>query len=147
MIRQAVFSVASILVVVAALNGCSSPDDRIRQSAAQAAEDAVSEVNTTRLTIEQFRAHKLWPQPAGEMVGDAEKGLEQAVSSFSAQQPASPDSRRLYEQTTKVLDDAQSAVRAVRIALGNDDLAAAEEQLAALRSSTADLGRITELAK
>ncbi|HEY3556994.1 MAG TPA: hypothetical protein VGL05_06015 [Kribbella sp.] len=147
MIRQALVPVAGILVMVATLNGCAGPDDRIRQSAAQSAEEAVSEVNTTRLTIEQLRAHKLWPQPAGAMVGDAEKGLEQAASSFSAQQPSTPESRRVYEQTTKALDDAQSAVTAVRIALGNDNLAAAERQLVALRTSSTDLGKIAELAK
>jgi hypothetical protein len=146
-LRRVLAAGAGALAVLAVLGGCAAPDDRIRQSAAQAAEDAVSEVNTTRLTVEQFRARRLWSQPAGVMVGDAEKGLEKAVGSFSRQQPETTESRRLYEQTTKALDDAQSAVTAVRIALGNDDLAAAEQQLSALRMSAADLRRITELAK
>ncbi|HEY9335745.1 MAG TPA: hypothetical protein VIQ79_15030, partial [Kribbella sp.] len=97
--------------------------------------------------VEQLRAQRLWTRSAGQIVKDAEKGVETAASSFSAQQPSTPTSTRLYEQVTKTLDDAQTAVTAVRIALGNDDLAAAEQQLPALRQSATDLSRIGELAQ
>jgi hypothetical protein len=139
--------VAIALLALLILSGCGNPDQKLRSAAAQSAREAASEVSTARLAVEQLRSHRLWMQPARQVVKDAEKGVESAVSSFSAQQPSTDTSTRLYEQVTKTLDDAQTAVTAVRIALGNDDLAAAEEQLAALRRSAADLGRIGELAK
>jgi len=140
-------AVAIALLALLILSGCGNPDQKLRSAAAQSAREAASEVSTARLAVEQLRAHRLWTQAAGQIVKDAEKGVEKAASSFSAQQPSTVTSTRLYEQVTKTLDDAQTAVTAVRIALGNDDLAAAEQQLAALRRSSADLGRIGELAK
>jgi hypothetical protein len=140
-------AVVVVLLMVLVLSGCGDPEQKLRSAAAQSARDAASEVSTTRLVVEQLRAHRLWSQSAGQIVGDAEKGVEKAASSFSSQQPSTVTSTRLYEQVTKTLDDAQTAVTAVRIALGNGDLAAAEQQLSALRSSDADLGRIGELAK
>ena len=140
-------AVAVAVLMVMVLSSCADPDQKLRSAAAQSARDAASEVRTTQLAVEQLRAHQLWSQSAGQIVGDAEKGVEKATSSFSAQQPSTETSTRLYEQVTKTLDDAQTAVTAVRIALGNGDLAAAEQQLTALRQSGADLGRIGELAK
>jgi hypothetical protein len=104
-------------------------------------------VNTTRLVVEQLRAQRLWMQPARRMVDDAEKSLGKTADSFSTQQPSTEQSARLYEQVNSALDDAVSAVTAVRIALGNDDLAAAERQLTALRLSGRDLDQVGELAK
>jgi hypothetical protein len=139
--------IAGVLVLVALLAGCGNPDQKLREAAAQSGRAAASEVNTTRLAVEQLRAHRLWSQPAGRMVADAEKGLNTAASSFASQQPSTDVSARLYEQVTKTLTDAQTVVTAIRIALGNDDLAAAEQQLDALRRSGSDLEKIGELAQ
>ncbi|MFF0267696.1 hypothetical protein [Kribbella sp. NPDC004536] len=139
--------VAAVMLAALVMTGCGNPDQQLRAAAAQSAREILSEVNTTRLTVEQLRAHRLWAGTAGEMVGDAEKGVETASSSFTAQQPATAVSRRLYEQVLATFDQASSAVTAVRIALGNNDLAAAEAQLTALRQSGADLDRLGELAK
>jgi len=140
-------AVAITLLTILILSGCGNPDQKLRSAAAQSARSAASEVSTTRLAVEQLRAQHLWTRSAGQIVKDAEKGVETAASSFSAQQPSTPTSTQLYEQVTKTLDDAQTAVTAVRIALGNDDLAAAEQQLPALRQSATDLSRIGELAQ
>jgi hypothetical protein len=129
------------------LAGCGDPDQKLRDNAAQTARAAASEVNTTRLVIEQLRAHRLWAQPAGRMVDDAEKSLGKTADAFSAQQPSTEESTRLYEQVNTTLDAAVSAVTAVRIALGNNDLAAAERQLTALRLSGQDLDQVGELTK
>jgi hypothetical protein len=129
------------------LTGCGDPDQKLRDNAAQTARTAASEVNTTRLVVEQLRARRLWAQPARRMVDDSEKNLGKTADSFSTQQPATEQSARLYEQVSSTLDDAVSAVTAVRIALGNNDLAAAERQLPALRMSGKDLEQIGELAK
>lgn len=138
--------VAAGLLLVMLLAGCGDPDSKLRDAAAQTAREAASEVGTTRTAVEQLQAHRLWPQPARQLVADSEKSLDKASSSFAAQQPSTPVSERLYEQVTKALDDAQTAVTAVRIALGNDDLAGAGQQLDALRLASKDLGEIGELA-
>jgi hypothetical protein len=129
------------------LAGCGDPDQKLRDNAAQTARTAASEVNTTRLVVEQLRARRLWPQPARRMVDDAEKNLGKTADSFATQQPSTEQSTRLYEQVKSTLDDAVSAVTAVRIALGNNDLATAERQLPALRLSGKDLDQVGELAK
>ncbi|WP_344158835.1 hypothetical protein [Kribbella yunnanensis] len=129
------------------LAGCGDPDQKLRDAAAQSAREAASEVEMTRLVVEQLQTHRLWQQTARQMVADAEKALETAASSFTAQQPSTAESRRLYEQVGDVLDDAQKAVTATRIALGEQDLAAAVRELAVLRESGEELDRIGELAK
>lgn len=130
------------LVLVSLLAGCSSPDQKLQDAAAQAAREARSEVATVRLTVEQLQAHRLWSQPAEQLVADAEKGLGKTASAFSAQQPTTDESRRIYAQTTKALDDAQTAVTATRIALGNGDLAAASREIAVLQKSATALGEL-----
>ena len=138
---------AIALLVLLILTGCSSPEQTLRSAAAQSARQAASEVSTARLAVEQLRTQHLWMRAAGQIVKDAEKGVASASSSFSSQQPSTAASTQLYEQVTKTLDDAQTTVTAVRIALGNDNLTAAEKQLPALSKSAADLARIGELAK
>ena len=140
-------SIVAGLLLVLLLAGCGNPDQKLQENAAQMAREAASEVNTTRLAVEQLRSHRLWAQPARQMVADAEKNLSKTASSFASQQPTTDTSSRLYEQVTSALDAAESAVTAVRIALGNGDLAAAERQLQTLRQTTGDLEKIGELAK
>lgn len=143
-VRRWVTTVCCLLLVLA---GCGDPDQKLRDAAAQTAREAASEVNTTRLVVEQLQLRRLWRQPADVMVADAEKGLDQAAGSFANQQPSTDESRRLYEQVGDALDNAEKAVTATRIALGNDDLTAASKQLDALRRSGAELDKIGELAQ
>jgi hypothetical protein len=84
----------------------------------------------------------VWSRAAGQLVADAEKGVEKAVGSFAAQQPSTDESRRVYADVTTALDNAQQAVTATRIALGNDDLAAASRELGVLRQTGLVLSRI-----
>ncbi|MEV4264295.1 hypothetical protein [Kribbella sp. NPDC049584] len=139
--------IAGGVLAAVLLTGCGDPDQKLRENAAQTARTASSEVNTTRLVVEQLQARRLWAQPARRMVDDSEKSLGKTADSFSTQQPSTEQSARLYEQVNSALDDAVSAVTVVRIALENDDLAAAERQLPALRLSGKDLDQIGELAK
>jgi hypothetical protein len=129
------------------LSGCGDPDRKLRQAAAQSARAAASEVAMTQLVVEQLREHRLWQQPADQMVADAEKSIEKAVGSFTAQQPSTPESRRLYDEVGTALDDAQKAVTATRIALGQQDLAAATREVAVLKKSGETLEQIGELAR
>jgi hypothetical protein len=136
-----------VLVIVMVLAGCGDPDQKMRSAAAQAARATASEVNTARLAVEQLQAGRLWQQPAEQLVKDAEKAVGKAATTFSSQQPTTDASRRTYEQVTDVLDDAETAVTAIRIALGNDDLAAAVQQAGQLQKTSDELDRIGELTK
>jgi len=135
------------LLCVLVLGGCGNADQKLTDAAAQSAREAEAEVNTTRLVVEQLQVRHLWRRTAVVMVTDAEKSVAKAVSSFDGQQPSTDESRRMYEQVGEALDNAQKAVTATRIALGNDDVAAAVRQLGVLRRSAAELDRIGELAK
>ncbi|TCC44900.1 hypothetical protein E0H75_30705 [Kribbella capetownensis] len=128
------------------LGGCGNADQQLTDAAAQSARQAESEVNTTRLVVEQLQVRHLWRRTAVVMVTDAEKSVAKAVSSFDGQQPSTNESRRMYEQVGEALDNAQKAVTATRIALGNDDLAAALRQFDVLRRSADELDRIGEQA-
>ncbi|TCC57741.1 hypothetical protein E0H73_30770 [Kribbella pittospori] len=129
------------------LSGCGNADQKLTDAAAQSAREAESEVNTTRLVVEQLQARHLWQRTAEVMVADAEKSVAKAVSSFDGQQPTTVESRRMYEQVGEALDNAQKAVTATRIALDNDDLPAAFRQVDVLGRSADELDRIGELAK
>jgi hypothetical protein len=135
------------LLLVVLLAGCQDPDQQVRAAAAQSAREAASDVSTARLAVEQLQAHRVWSRSAEQLVADAEKGVDQAVDSFAAQQPSTDESRRIYEQVGQALDDAQQAVTATRIALGNGDSAAAVREIGVLRAAAAELGRIGESAK
>ena len=130
------------LVLVVLLGACGDPDRQLHDAAAQSAREAASNVGTAELAVEQLQAHRVWARAAGQLVGDAEKGIEQAVGSFAAQQPSTDESRRVYAAVMTALDDAQRAVTATRIALGNDDLAAASRELGVLRQTGLELRRI-----
>jgi hypothetical protein len=127
--------------------GCGSPDQKLTDAAAQAAREAQSEVSMTQVIVEQLQAHRIWHPTADRMVGDSEQAMDKAVSGFAGQQPSTDESRRLYEQVGAALDTAQQAVTATRIALGNDDLAAAVRQLDVLRRSADALRKIGELSQ
>ena len=137
--RRAVAVAVALATIVA---GCSAPEQQLRESAEQAAREATSEVSTTELAVRQLLDHKLWKQPAEQLVMDAEKSLSTVASGFAAKQPETEASLRTYDEVTSLLDEAESAVTATRIALGNDDLTAAARQLAVLDQLA---GRLREL--
>ncbi|TWD81710.1 hypothetical protein FB561_2832 [Kribbella amoyensis] len=135
--------IAAPLLAAVLLAGCAGPDQQLQDAAEQAAANGASEVGTTSLAVRQLLDHNLWQQPAGQLVEDAEKAIGKVVTGFDAEQPASAESRRTYDEVSRALDDAAAAVTATRIALGNDDLATAARQLGVLDRSAA---RLRELA-
>ena len=85
-----------------------------------------------QLAVRQLLEHKLWKQPAEQLVKDAEKSLSTVSSGFAAEQPQTEESRRTYDEVTRALDEAESAVTATRIVLANGDLTAAARQIPVL---------------
>jgi ABC-type sugar transport system substrate-binding protein len=139
--------IAVLLLLLITLSGCSGPDQKIRETGAQAARDAASEVSTFRLAVQQLLEHNLWSQPANQLVKDAEKALGRVATSFDSQQPETEESRQVFNEITQAIDDAETAVTTTRIALGNDDLTAAARQVAVLEQAAKKLGELGELAK
>jgi hypothetical protein len=134
-------AVAVLLAAIAA--GCSSPEQQLADAAEQAVREATSEVGTTQLAVRQLLDHKLWRQPAQQMVTDAETSLSTVASGFAAEQPETEASQRTYDEVTRALDEAESAVTATRIALANGDLTTAARQLPVLDEVA---GRLQEVA-
>lgn len=134
-------------LVLAILAGCGNADQQLRSEGARAARDAASAAGTARLAGQSFLDHKLWPQPATRLVGAAEESLGKVAGTFSLQQPETPASRQLYDQITKALDDAESTVTDLRIALTNSDLDGVAKLVRELSGALEELRRLGESAK
>jgi len=134
------------LVLVTTL-GCGDPDQQLRSEGARAARDAASAVGTARLAGQSFLDHKLWSQPATQLVGEAEDSLGQVGSTFDRQQPRTASSRKTYDDISKTLNDAEGTVTDLRIALVNNDLEAVTEAVRQLSEPADELRKLGETAK
>jgi aminoglycoside phosphotransferase family enzyme len=144
--RIAALALAVTLLVGAA--GCSGdPDQKMLSEGARAARDAASEVSTATMAAQSLLDHKLWSQPAGQMVSDAEKSLGKVVSKFDERQPETEQSRKTYDQVSGALSDAEDNVTELRIALGNNDLSTVTKQVDQLRETGQQLHQLGEMAK
>jgi hypothetical protein len=127
--------------------GCGNADQQLRSEGARAAREAASAASTARLAGQAFLDHKLWSQPAIQLVGEAEKSLGQAGSTFDEQQPQTPASRKTYDQISQSLNDAAGNVTDLRIALTNGDPAGVAKSVDELTDTAAGLRRLGELEK
>jgi hypothetical protein len=127
------------LLLFVTLVACAGPEQKIQDAGAQAAREAAAEVGTARLAVQQLNDGKLWAQPAGQLVKDSEKALDGIVSGFDSQQPQTDEARKTYDRISQLLDDAVQAVTDTRIALGNNDEAAAARQVGVLEKSARQL--------
>ncbi|MFI5734926.1 hypothetical protein ACIA49_32735 [Kribbella sp. NPDC051587] len=127
--------------------GCGNPDQQLRSDGARAARDAASAVGTAELAGRSFLDHKLWSQPATQLVTESEQALSQAGSTFDQQQPTTETSRKTYDQVSKTLDDAAGNLTDLRIALTNGDRDGVAELVEKLAITTEGLRRLGETAK
>ncbi len=134
-------------LVLAALAGCGNPDQQLRSEGARAAREAASAVGAARLAGQSFLDHKLWSQPATQLVSEAEESLGQVGTTFDQQQPKSTSSRKTYDDISKTLDDAESNVTDLRIALVNNDLDAVTSAVRQLSQVSGQLRQVGETAK
>ncbi|MFF1820717.1 hypothetical protein ACFVWG_25650 [Kribbella sp. NPDC058245] len=137
---------AGCLILTAAA-GCGDADQQLRSEGARAARDAASAAGAARVAGQSFLDHKLWSQPATQLVDEAEKSMGKAVSTFGQQQPESPESRKTYEQVSKTLDDADGTVTDLRIALVNGDRDGVAKLVRKLADTTEGLRQLGETAK
>ncbi|MGC4943612.1 hypothetical protein [Kribbella sp. DT2] len=135
--------VLGVLLLIS-LSACAAPDQKLQDAGTQAAREAAAEVGTARVAVQQLLEGKVWAQPANQLVADSEKALDGIVSGFDSQQPSSQDAQKLYDEYSQALDDAAKAVTTLRIALKNNDKAAAAQQVGGLEKSAQ---KLTELAR
>lgn len=135
--------VLGVLLLVS-LTACAGPEQKLQDAGAQAAPEAAAEVGTARVALQQLLDGKVWAQPANQLVADSEKALDGIVSGFDSQQPTTEQAQKLYDEYSKALDDAAKVVTTLRIALKNDDKAAAAQQIGVLEKTAEQL---TELAR
>jgi hypothetical protein len=134
-------------LVLAVLVGCGDPDQQLRSEGARAGREAASAAGTAKLAGQSFLDHKLWSQPATQLVSDAEKALGQVSSTFDKQQPKTAASRKVYDQVSKTLDDAAGNVTDLRIALTNGDQAGVAKLVKELADTAEGLRRLGETEK
>jgi hypothetical protein len=127
--------------------GCGNPDQQLRSEGARAAREAASAAGTARLAGQSYLDHKLWSQPALQLVDESEKAMGKASSSFDTQQPKSRAARKTYDQISQTLDDATGNVTDLRIALTNGDQGGVAELVKELADTTEGLRRLGETAK
>ncbi|GAA3588879.1 hypothetical protein [Kribbella ginsengisoli] len=134
-------------LVIAFAVGCGDPDRQLRSEGARAAREAASAAGTAELAGQSFLDHKLWSQPAGQLVSEAEEALGKASSTFDQQQPTTRASRKTYDEVSKTLDDAAGNVTDLRIALDNGDVDGVAELVKELAGTTEGLRKLGETAK
>jgi hypothetical protein len=132
------------VLLLLSLTACAGSEQKVQDAGAQAAREAASEVGTARVAVQQLLDGKVWAQPANQLVADSEKALDGIVSGFDGQQPTNDQAQKLYDEYSQALDDAAKAVTTVRIALGNNDQAAAAQQVGVLEKTAQ---KLTELAR
>jgi hypothetical protein len=133
--------------LVFGLAGCGNPDQQMRTEGAKAARDAVSQVRTARLAAQSLLDHKIMTPTTTVLVTDAEEALGKVATSFSARQPETTESRKIYDQTNDALSAAEESITDLRIALRSNDLATVRSQVEELGKTGDQLAKLGEQAK
>ncbi|MFI5713457.1 hypothetical protein [Kribbella sp. NPDC051620] len=134
-------------LVIAVTAGCGDPDQQLRSEGARSAREAASAAATAELAGRSFLDHKLWSQPATQLVSESEKAIGKVSSTFDQQQPKTRAARKTYDQISQTLDDASGNITDLRIALTNGDEGGVAELVKELADTTEGLRRLGETAK
>jgi hypothetical protein len=145
-------AVPTLVVAVAALAGvvlgsvaCVQPVGPARTAedyqlkAKDTAETVLSSVRTASLAVDVAERDRAFPPYVSVVLSDAEDEAGGAVSTFDSVQPPGRSSDRLREQLGDLLDRAESALSAARIAARRVDDDALAAQAAPLDEVATDL--------
>jgi hypothetical protein len=135
---------ALVLAVLVLVSGCrpSAPSESgWRDSAEQAVTDMVSEVATSRLTVQQALRDRFVGRYAVVVLTYAEEAAGQAADSVAGLQPP-PAAQPSYVELTGVLSDATDAIAQARIALAGGDEDQSREAIQQLGGVLAKLHRL-----
>jgi outer membrane murein-binding lipoprotein Lpp len=116
---------AAAVVAMVLLTGCVSPalgNGSYRGKGQAAVQAALSEVETASLVVEQMRRDRIPKAYADETVSASEQAMGSIVDSFGSVQPP-PASDQVHDEVSGLLDEADSAVSAARIATRRVDRA------------------------
>jgi hypothetical protein len=135
---------ACALALIVAWSGCrpATPSESDwRSSARQAASDVASEVATARLSVQQSLEDSFVGRYPAVVLTYSEEAAGDATDKVSTQQP--PDQERTrYDHVVGELGDATDLITAARIAVADDDRAAARGLLRDLDKTVEDLHRL-----
>ena len=99
-----------------------------RAKARSSVQAAISETETTRITLQNLERGRIFDPTADEIVTANETALGSIAATFgSVQPPAGND--RLRDETAQLLSDAEDAVAAARIAVRRSDPAGIQDAL------------------
>jgi hypothetical protein len=135
-----------LLLTLLSATACrpSAPDQHGWQSSAeQAVTDMVSEVATSRLTVQQQLRGRFVGRYAVVVLTYSEEAAGKASDSVSTLQPP-PSARPSYEGLTSLLSDATDAVAGARIAVAAGDDQASREAVADLSKALARLRTLAD---
>jgi len=136
--------VALALTVLVTVSGCrpSAPSESgWRSSAEQAVSDMVSEVATSRLTVDQALRDRLVGRYAVVVLTYSEEAAGKTADSVSALQPP-PAARPGYDDLTGLLSDSTDAIAQARIAVAEGDDRESRKAAANLTRMLAELHRV-----
>ncbi|HZE67860.1 MAG TPA: hypothetical protein VE081_14585 [Sporichthyaceae bacterium] len=134
---------AAVLAALLVLTGCVSPalgNGSYRGKGQASVQAALSEVETAALVVEQLRRDRIPKAYADETVSASEQAIGSISESFGSVQPP-PQSDQVHDEVTALLDDADSAISAARIAVRRVDrprLGELQEQLRQLADRLRD---------
>jgi len=137
---------ALVLAALVVPSGCrpSAPDQSGWQSSAQqAVTDMVSEVATSRLTVQQELRDRFVGRYPVVVLTYSEEAAGKAADSVSTLQPPA-SARPSYDELTGLLSDASDAISRARIAVTDDDERASRRAVADLDRILAKLNRVAD---
>jgi hypothetical protein len=128
---QGLLRAVAVLVAVGVLGGCVTPATgagTYRAKARSSVQAAISETETTRITLQNLERGRIFDPTADEIVTANETALGSIAATFgSVQPPAGND--RLRDETSQLLSDAEDAVAAARIAVRRSDAGGIQDAL------------------
>jgi hypothetical protein len=133
--------------LVAATTACVQPvgpartADDYEHKAKDTAETVLSSVRTASLAVDVATRDRAFPPYVSVVLSDAEDDAGGAAATFSSVQPPGASSDRLRAQLTDLLDEAEDALSAARIAARRDDDHDLAAQAEPLRKIGDDLDR------
>jgi len=132
-----------VLAAVAILGGCVTPvtgAGTYRAKALSSVQAAISETETTRITLQGVERGRIFGPTADVIVTGNETALGSIAATLgSVQPPAGND--RIRDETSQLLSDAEDAVAAARIAVRRSDAAGIRDALTEVQKVTKQLER------
>lgn len=135
----------ALVVALGATAGCGDdPSAVYRDAAVKALEGSLSEARSAELAGRLWVSGRSTHAFATVVVDEGEKSVGADADWFEAQDPPGRTDDPLRTRTLDTIDEASSAVQAVRISLGRSDTRATREALDRLRTACRQVESLAE---